>query len=134
MHASQVFNVIFFSGRGAPVVFDARDMIPADADNKLAACGFAKRYSCGGNSKGLPAIRSALQRNPDLMYLVTDGDFDDSDAILATIRSMNADHFTKINVILVSGAAKNDPDSYKFLKQVAEENGGTCRVVDPNAF
>jgi len=116
------------------VVFDARDMIPADANNKLAACGFAKRYSCGGNSKGLPAIRSALQRNPDLMYLVTDGDFDDSDAIISTIRSMNHDCFTKINVILVSGAAQQDPASYKFLKQIADENGGTCRIVNPNSL
>ena len=132
MHASQVFNVIFFSGNRSPVAFDARNVVPADADNKLAAFGFAKRYSCGGNSRGLAAITSALSRNPDLIYLVTDGDFDDSDSILATIRSMNADRFTTINVILVSGAAGNDPDSYKFLKQIADENGGTCRIVDPN--
>lgn len=134
MDASQVFNVSFFSGRGAPVVFDARDMIPADANNKLAACAFAKRYSCGGNSRGLPAIKAALKRNPDVTYLVTDGDFDDSDEILVTIRAMNGDGFTKINVILVSGAAKNDPTNYKFLKQIADENGGTCRVVDPNGM
>ncbi|MBC8107475.1 MAG: hypothetical protein H7Z14_12855 [Anaerolineae bacterium] len=133
MHSTQVFNVIFFSGRSKPVVFDARDMIPADANNKLAACGFAKRYSCGGNSKGLPAIRSALQRNPDLMYLVTDGDFDDSDAIISTIRTMNHDGFTKINVILVSGA-QQDPSGYRFLKQIADENGGTCRIVNPNSL
>jgi hypothetical protein len=134
MHSSQVFNVIFFSGRSAPLAFDARQMVPADANNKLAACAFAKRYSCGGNSKGLPAIRSALQRNPDLMYLVTDGDFDDSAAIVSTIRSMNHDGFTKINVILISGAAQADASSYKVLKQIAEENGGTCRIVNPNSL
>lgn len=132
MHQTQVFNVIFFSGRRGPVAFDARDMIPADANSKLSACGFVKRYACAGNSVGLPAIRSALERNPDLMYLVTDGDFDDSDQILATIRRMNADHFTTINVILVSGSAQSDPSSYKFLQQIASENGGTCRVIDPN--
>jgi hypothetical protein len=134
LHKSQLFNVIFFSGRGGPVLFDARAVVPANAGNKLAACTFAKRYNCGGNTKGLPAIRAALQRNPDVMYLVTDGDFDDSDAIISTIKSMNGDGFTKINVILVSGAAKHDPAGHKFLTRIAEENGGTCRIVDPNSF
>ena len=109
-------------------------MVSADAHNKLAACGFAKRYSCKGNTKGLPAIRAALERNPDLIYLVTDGDFDDSEAIMTTIRSMNADRFTRINVILVSGAAGADPSGHKVLQQIATENGGTCRVVNPNSL
>jgi hypothetical protein len=47
---------------------------------------------------------------------------------------MNADRFTTIHIILVSGAAMHDPGSYKFLKQIADENGGTCRIVDPNAL
>ena len=130
---TQMFNVIFFSGTNvAPTQFDPRPFSQADAASKLAACDFAKNYSCHGQTHAMPALQSALANNPDMLYLVSDGDLDDPSQVLKMVREMNADKSTRINVIIISAAPTDVMSAYRALTTLAEETSGSCRVIDPS--
>ena len=78
----------------------------------------------------------ALKERPDLVYILTDGEFPDSEKAVEIIRRLNKDHLTKINTI----AFINDDDIKhgvdvgfkKILKDIASDNGGTFNDVNPD--
>ena len=66
------------------------------------------------------------------MYLLTDGAFDDNDAVVAEIRKLNASKQTKINTIafLSPDAPASDRKACEdVLRTIASESGGQFKVV-----
>ncbi len=87
----------------------------------------------------IPAIRVAftlLQRTPPsqpgrLIYLLTDGDFRDNQAVLETIRGLNNNGTVYINTFLY---AYERGSAEQLLEQIAEENGGQYEYVNPSDY
>jgi len=74
----------------------------------------------------IPGLRAAFAAEPQLIYLLTDGDFPNNTAVLEEIRKLNAARRVKINTI----AFMDHGEEYeRTLKQIADENGGVFRFV-----
>lgn len=74
----------------------------------------------------LPAIRKAFSLQPDVIYLMTNGDFPSNDEVLSEIRRLNKGKQVRINTIAYSAAGE---EYQTLLKKIAAENSGTFRFV-----
>ena len=88
--------------------------------------------STASNSDPIPAIKLVFSQRPQLIYLLTDGAFDDNDAVVAEIRKLNANKGMKINTIAFF--SPQAPESERkpcedVLRTIASENGGQFKVV-----
>lgn len=132
LHPIQQFNVMFFSGlNAAPKQFDVHPYVQANAANKLAACEFARRYHCKGRTHAMPALRLALLRKPDVLYLLSDGDLDDHEDVMKLVGEINSDKSTRIHVIIISAFQPDSLPSYRALESISQMTGGVCRLIDP---
>jgi hypothetical protein len=128
---TQAFNVVFFQkGMAEPFSRDSRPM--ATPNNKERAFKWLSEETVASNSDPIPAIRLVFSQRPQLMYLLTDGAFDDNDAVVVEIRKLNASKQTKINTIAFF--SPNAPDSERkpcedVLRTIASESGGQFKVV-----
>ncbi|HEX4793562.1 MAG TPA: hypothetical protein VH370_07220 [Humisphaera sp.] len=84
----------------------------------------------------IAAVELAIKEQPDVIYLLSDGEFEDADAGVKHIRELNPDHKIRINTIAF---INNDEIRHhvdvtfkKILKQIADENGGTFKDVNPD--
>ena len=67
-----------------------------------------------------------------MLYLLTDGWFDDNDAVIAELRRSNAARRTRINTIAFFAPDAVEADRRMcedVLKRIAADNGGRFRVV-----
>ena len=136
----QYFHVVFFGGR-RPIENPTRKLIRATEANKKAAKAFIETVPSSGVTQPIPAIdrafdvlaRARKSRPGKLVYLLTDGDFSgemrftDNEAVLATIRTRNADKKAIIHTLLYG---KRSADGEKILKTIATENGGKYLFVE----
>ncbi|HSI36295.1 MAG TPA: VWA domain-containing protein [Tepidisphaeraceae bacterium] len=121
----QEFDVVFFAEDSYKAL--DRQLVRALPETKRNAHDFLDRVTPSGTSDPLPGLRAAFALQPQLVYLLTDGDFPDNAKTLAEIRKLNADKRVKINTIAFVGRG----DEYeKLLKQIADENGGIFKFVD----
>ncbi|HEY8667032.1 MAG TPA: hypothetical protein VIL86_10220 [Tepidisphaeraceae bacterium] len=120
----QSFSIVFFQDANCASV-DAK-LLPAVPDNKRRAYDFLDKVSAHGSTNPLPGLKLAFDQKPQLIYLLTDGDFPSNDEVRKYIRERNKDHSVKINTIAFVG---NDESYLKFLKELASENGGTFKYV-----
>ena len=117
----QSFNVIFFRDERAAALSD-RGLLTGVAENKRRAHRFVEEVVPSGTTDPLPALELALRQKPELIYLLTDGDFPNNAAVLASIRRHNPGGRLRINTI----AFVERGDGYEqVLKTIAAENGGT---------
>ncbi|MDY7009599.1 MAG: VWA domain-containing protein [Planctomycetota bacterium] len=132
----QTFHVIFFAS-GKPKENPPQRLVYANSVNKRAALKFLKVITPEGQTDPIPALKRAfavLNRPPGnkqgkLIYLLTDGRFPDNEKILAAVREMNAKRDVHINTILHHF---RDPEFEKVLEQIAAQNGGKFKFVEPN--
>jgi hypothetical protein len=122
----QAFNVIFFSEDNY-VTLDKQGLVYCLPENKRKAYEFLDKTAPHGSSNPIPGIRLAFQQQPQLIYMLTDGDFPNNAEIIQEIRKLNKDKKVKINTIAFGNDA--DENFHKFLKQVADENGGLYKWV-----
>ncbi len=132
----QQFNVIFFHGETAQDL--CRLLTPATPANKqkvssaLPEVEFASKT---GTTDPIAALRLAFDQQPQLIYLLTDGDFNGpggNEAVIRYIVERNRDRKVKINTILFLGSQSEAETTKSFrevMKQIADENGGKFRVV-----
>lgn len=126
----QSFSVHFFS--------DTREfslgpqLLMATPANKLHALNFLETIAPRGSTDPIPALERAFQQKPQLIFLLTDGDFPDNAAVLNRIRQLNRDSPVRINTIAFVGDGDSDTAFIALLEQIAHENSGTYRHVVQN--
>jgi len=123
LEPQQAFHLIFFSA-GQPVENPPKRFVPATDYNKVRAIQFIKKIVPEGLTDPAPALKRAfaLRPRPDLIYFMTDGDFDP--AILQSLRQWNRDGATQINTIAFLNRA-GEP----LLRRIAAEHHGQYRFV-----
>jgi hypothetical protein len=140
LRVPQSFDIVFFQD-GKTIVF-SRDSLKTDEwalatdDIKRSASTFLEDVTTDSLSDPLPALRAALARQPDLVYLLTDGEFPDNEAVLKTVRDLNRRRDrtrARVNTILFADDKDtDDTPAVKVLTMIATENGGTFRRTSQN--
>jgi von Willebrand factor type A domain len=121
----QKFYVYFFNDRTYGL-FDpkpAAGMIPANNTNKDRAKRWIDTRQAESTTNPNYALQLALEMRPDVIFLLTDGELDEPEAIRQMIRKTN-----RYNVVIHTIAFENE-DGGVTLKTIAEENSGTYRFV-----
>ena len=77
----------------------------------------------------IPALELAFKQQPDLIYLLTDGDFPDNEAVLSRIHTLNKSGHVKINTIAFVNDRDTDKAFIDLLKQIAKESGGVYNLA-----
>jgi hypothetical protein len=129
----QAFDVFFFQESAKGYVSLAPDMLMATAANKKKLYDFLQDVVGQGNTHVIPALTAVfnLPTKPDLVYLLTDGLFEDETGpvVISAIEKLNVDKKVKINTILLLGERKElDDEEMKeaqaVMEKIRKENGG----------
>ncbi len=108
------FFVIFFNNRAIPMPADG--LVRATEDNQMTCLEWVATAHTGGQTDPREALLFALQLNPDIIYFLTDGEFEYR--VVKDVKAANK-HKTPIYTFCFS-----DRSGEKFLKQIAEQNRG----------
>jgi hypothetical protein len=134
LQPTQSFEIIFFQNEKYDSFMKfvrQDDLVPATTEMKKKVYSYLDGVTTTGETDPIPGITGAFKSKPDLIYLLTDGDFPDNDAVLKLTRDLNSDRNPKvrINTIAFVGDGDNEVDFLKLLKTIAKESGGTFRHV-----
>jgi hypothetical protein len=131
----QAFDVVFFKNAGCEALTlnaHSGNLMMATTDNQKKTADFLKEIETGPDSDPVPALRHAFNMKPQLVYLLTDGAFQDNKEVLEEVRRLNASKKVKINTIAFF-RMNVEPSDRKLCEEVlgtiASENGGTFKVV-----
>jgi hypothetical protein len=130
----QQFDCMFFQdSQGSAFISTGRgQMLTATPENKDKAKNFLDEVAVRGSTNPIPALEQAFKEQPVLVYLLTDGEFDDPDtaAVEAKINALNAGRRVHVNTILFLRTEKDRAENHEFeesMKKIAAENGGEFR-------
>ncbi len=115
------FHVIFYSS-GQPVEMSTRRLVPATERNKGLAFEFIDGIIAQGETDPSKAIERAFAVGPDLVYLLTDGEFDR--AIVDLVKRLNVGD--KVTVHTIGFIYRTGEE---VLKKIAGDNGGKYKFV-----
>jgi len=120
--AENEFHVIFFSS-GPPVEMPARRLVAATDRNRGLAFEFIDGVIARGETDPSQALERAFAAKPDLIYLLTDGEFDR--AVIDLIKRLNVGGKVRVYTIgfLYDGGRE-------ILTKIAADNGGEYKFVD----
>jgi hypothetical protein len=116
------FHVIFYSS-GQPVEMPTRRLVTATERNKQLAFEFIDGIIAQGETDPSKAIERAFAVGPDLIYLLTDGEFDR--AVVGMVHRLNAGGKVTVHTI---GFLYRGPGE-AILKDIAAQNGGQFKFV-----
>lgn len=135
----QSFNVIFFNSKRFAA--DERSLLVATPQSKRKCAGFIQGVAPMASTDPLPALDLAFKQNVQLIYLLTDGDFENPDnrAVRDHLRKLNPQKRVKVNTIAFvsdrdDATMTRARDFVDFLALLARENGGVSRVVATSDF
>ena len=115
------FHVIFFSG-GDYREMPTRAVLRASKPHKNAAYNFIDSITLGGGTDPKLAMKRAFELKPELIYLLTDGQFDAS--VVDHIRALNKRGKVTVNTICFRSRAGEE-----ILRLIAAQNSGRYRFV-----
>lgn len=121
LRRSQKFHVIFFNA-GDPLENRPKKLVPANGRQKQVFFDFVKTIQPEGSTDPIPAMRRALAVKPDLIYFLTDGDFDP--LLIEVLADWNQKQKVRIFTIAYVSQAGS-----VLLEQIARENGGEFKFV-----
>lgn len=124
MQPTQKFSIIFFN-QGPPLVSTADSdgtLVWATHGNKQRTAAFIDRIQPSGKTDPAAALRMAFQMSPDLVYLLTDGDFPAQ--IVDMIDRLNSSRHVRINTIAYCSHRGG-----KTLRTIAQRNNGQYTFV-----
>ena len=128
---NQSFNIIFFQDERCVALVERASSPPA-SEAKRNAYKFLDDVTTSGTTDPLPGLTLAFGQHPQLVYLLTDGDFPDNKAVKAKIAALNADHKVKVNTIAFVNDQDTDTEFLELLKEVAADSGGKYKHVAEN--
>jgi hypothetical protein len=124
LRPNQQFDVIFFSA-DRYIALDA-SLLYALPENKRKAYDFLDKVAPHDSSDPIPGLNAAFKTEPELIFMLTDGDFPNNAAVLAEVRKLNAAKPVKINTI----AFMDRGETYEqLLSDIAKDTGGLFRFV-----
>ena len=118
---SDKFHIIFFSS-GPPVEMPPRQLVLATERNKKMAFEFIDGVVPQGETDPSKALERAFYCHPELIYLLTDGEF--TPEVVRLVKDLNKDGKVKLHTIAFLYKT-GEP----VLKQIAAENGGVYKFV-----
>ncbi len=125
LRRSQKFHVIFFSD-GPPLENKPRRLVSAIENQKQQLYDFLNNdVTIGGRTEPGSAMVRAFDVEPDLIYLLTDGEFDRG--LLKTLDRLNQDRRVRIFTI-----AYFNRDGAKLLEEIAREHRGEFTQITEN--
>lgn len=126
LQADQVFYVCFFSDGAYPMFFPniAREMIPATNENKAKFREWLRFVDLGPATYGSAAMKIGLDLEPDIMFLLGDGDFQD-DTVREVLKRANPR--TKVHTIGLDIAPRSRADA--GFAAIARAFYGTYRNI-----
>lgn len=129
LHPHQSFNLVFMQEAGSLLL--SGKLLKATPENQLAADTFLQdKVKPRGETNPIPALDAAFAQNPQVVFLLTDGDFPDNNAVLKRVAELNAKHAVQINTIAFIGEGDRDTEFMKILEKIAKDSGGVYRKVD----
>lgn len=120
----QRFHVIFFS-QGPAIENPPKKLVNAVPSYKAEFYEFLDQVEPGGGTQPEGAMRRAVELEPELIYMLTDGLFDAS--LLVKLREWNSGKDIKISTI-----AYVSDEGRPLLEQIAREHNGQFRFVSEN--
>ncbi len=119
----QKFYVIFFNDQAFPMFFPrpAQNLINATGSNRSKAARWINNLRPFSVTNPEPALQMAIEMKPDVIFFLTDGDFD----IEVRESTMKAN---KGRIVIHTIAFASDAGKL-ILEQMAKDNGGTYRFV-----
>lgn len=124
LEPDQLFNVIWFN-EGKATEWSTR-MQKATFENKRKAFQAINRVVAAGQTEPIDAVRRSLGYRPDVMFLLSDGDFgEDNKRVIELIRKRKRRPI--INTILFVYDTMGDGE--RVLRTIAELSGGTYKHV-----
>ena len=137
----QTFHIVFFS-EGKPLVLkNWTKLKTATRKNKRSALKFIKTIDAAGSTDAVKSIEKAFKIYNDskrflkkgtVMFLLTDGAFDDSEKVIKMVENMAAKNKdVAICTFLYCDSEEDEPEAVEILKKIAEITGGQYRYVEP---
>ena len=119
------FHVIFYSS-GPPVEMPTRRLVPATDRNKQLAFEFVDGIIALGETDPSKALERAFAVRPEVIYLLTDGEFDRG--IIDLVKRLNVGRRAQVFTI---GFLYTYPgtSAERVLKQIARDSGGEYKFV-----
>ncbi len=121
LRRTQKFHVIFFN-TGAPLENPPRRMVNAIQAHKNDTFEFIEQITAGGGTDPRLAVRRAFAVEPDLVYLLTDGEFDPQ--LVDVLNQLNRNRRVRVFTIAYVSRAGAD-----LLERIAREHNGEFRFV-----
>ena len=119
MKPNQSFYIIFFNDQ--PIPMPARSMQPARPELQRQYLEWMARMRANGMTNPLSSMRMALRLRPDVIYFLTDGNFNFKTAVaLSRIRQPRSVIHT-----ITFGEREAEP----LMKSIAMANRGTYRFI-----
>src|SRR5688572_2669084 len=130
----QSFNVIFFQDQGFKAA-DQNVLIMGNPENKRKVYDFLDKMFVRGETNPIPALEAVAKMQPELIYLLTDGDFSGpgNQAVIDYCQKRFGETKTKINTIaFVARESKDNPQDLEYVKAlqaIAKNSGGQFKHV-----
>ncbi|MGA2584799.1 MAG: hypothetical protein ABSG31_16095 [Tepidisphaeraceae bacterium] len=130
----QVFNVLIFQNldNGAQFTAGAAALQNASPNNKTKTFDFLDRIEFRFGANPLPALEEAFREKPQLIFLLTDGEFTNPDCVdvMHRIDQINGDRKIRVNTVLLLQSRTTETVNERFeqvMNQIAQDNGGTYK-------
>lgn len=116
------FHIIFYNTRAMGM--SGGKLLKANATNKHNTFAWLDTVYAGGKTNPVQALQNALRLEPDAVWLLTDGEFEDNDAVRQAIAEANPGQSVQIHTIAFAS-----DEGERVLKAIAEDNRGEYRFV-----
>ncbi|MFT3785088.1 MAG: VWA domain-containing protein [Tepidisphaeraceae bacterium] len=130
----QMFGIVFFRDE-TPTVFQSTLAMATPASKTKADEFITHKYDARGQTKPVPALDAAAKLEPQLIYLLTDGAFDDPEAVIRRASEMVAQRKGELSintVLFVSGSEANSVETKTAsdtLSKIANIGTGSFKLV-----
>jgi hypothetical protein len=124
----QSFDIILF-GSSNVAMFGGGRLQPGTPANRGRVKQFLDGHSTTGQTDPMYALAEAFRHQPDLVFLLTDGEFSNNRAVIGKIGELNKNKSAKVNTILFNESSDERADT--VLRQIANENGGMFNHAKP---
>ena len=148
MSPDQTFHVILYAAKEI-LENRPRRLVPATDEAKIGVVDFLHDIQPVGQTDPVPALRRAFavlsaagagRRNAPpsettlqtkVIYLLSDGEFPESDKVVETVRTLNPKGRQRVHVNTTLYGMRS-PEAAKVMKLIAEENKGRYKYMSPD--